>query len=154
MNKVKQPYHLRISCIAAVLSTIFFSASPTFAESASTIQLDVSAFKNNRGTLICRLFNKAANFPDGVGILTENVAIPGPTGSCTFSDIKSGSYAVAVIHDENGNGQLDKNFVGMPTEGYGVSNNKTYALSSPKWEESTFSVGTAESKVLQVKLRY
>jgi uncharacterized protein (DUF2141 family) len=61
---------------------------------------------------------------------------------------------VAVVHDENSNGKLDKNFVGVPSEGYGVSNNKTYALSAPKWEESVFTITASERKTLQVKLRY
>jgi uncharacterized protein (DUF2141 family) len=61
---------------------------------------------------------------------------------------------VAVVHDENSNGKLDKNFVGVPSEGYGVSNNKTYALSAPKWDESIFALVPSESKTLQVKLRY
>jgi uncharacterized protein (DUF2141 family) len=58
------------------------------------------------------------------------------------------------VHDENGNGKLDKNFVGVPSEGHGVSNNKTYALSAPKWNESSFTLGATESKAFLVKLRY
>jgi uncharacterized protein (DUF2141 family) len=74
--------------------------------------------------------------------------------SCTFSNLEPGNYSVAAVHDENSNGKLDKNFVGVPSEGYGVSNNKTYALSSPKWDESIFTIAASESKTLQVKLRY
>ena len=59
-----------------------------------------------------------------------------------------------MIHDENGNGRLDKNFLGIPSEGYGVSNNRTYAASSPKWEESRFTVAPREPVVLRVTLRY
>ncbi len=40
---------------------------------------------------------------------------------CDFEDISPGTYALAVIHDENGNGKLDTNWVGIPTEGYGFS---------------------------------
>ena len=86
--------------------------------------------------------------------MTLRVPITGPNTSCSFSNVEPGTYAIAVVHDENGNGKLDKNFVGVPSEGYGVSNNKTYALSAPKWDESTFKLGATESKALQVKLRY
>ena len=82
------------------------------------------------------------------------VPIAGPNTSCTFSNVEPGTYAVAVVHDENSDGKLDKNFVGVPSEGYGVSNNKTYALSAPKWDESVFTIVPSESKMLQVKLRY
>jgi uncharacterized protein (DUF2141 family) len=57
------------------------------------------------------------------------------------------------MHDENDNRKLDKNFLGLPTEGYDVSNNKTYAMSSPKWSESTFRVG-ARDVSLNISLMY
>ena len=136
-----------------VAATAFYAA-PAFSESSSTVLIEVSGFKNTRGTLNCRLFTKAADFPDGEGIVTLRVPITGSNTSCSFSNVEPGTYAIAVVHDENGNGKLDKNFVGVPSEGYGVSNNKTYALSAPKWNESNFTLGTAESKALPVKLRY
>ena len=142
------------SRLSSIALAVAFYASPAFSESLSTVLIEVSGFKNTRGTLNCRLFTKAADFPDGDGIVTLRVPITGSNTSCSFSIVEPGTYAIAVVHDENGNGKLDKNFVGVPSEGYGVSNNKTYALSAPKWDESTFKLGATESKALQVKLRY
>ena len=141
----------RLSSIALAVA---FYAAPAVSESSSTVLIEVSGFRNTRGTLNCRLFTKAADFPDGEGIVTLRVPITGPNTSCSFSNVEPGTYAIAVVHDENGNGKLDKNFVGVPSEGYGVSNNKTYALSAPKWNESNFTLGATESKALLVKLRY
>jgi uncharacterized protein (DUF2141 family) len=142
------------SRLSSIALAVAFYASPAFSESPSSVLIEVSGFKNTRGTLNCRLFTKAADFPDGEGIVTLRVPITGSNTSCSFSNVEPGTYAIAVVHDENGNGKLDKNFVGVPSEGYGVSNNKTYALSAPKWDESTFKLGATESKALQVKLRY
>jgi uncharacterized protein (DUF2141 family) len=142
------------SRLSSIALAVAFYASPAFSESPSSVLIEVSGFKNTRGTLNCRLFTKAADFPDGDGIVTLRVPITGSNTSCSFSIVEPGTYAIAVVHDENGNGKLDKNFVGVPSEGYGVSNNKTYALSAPKWDESTFKLGATESKALQVKLRY
>jgi len=86
--------------------------------------------------------------------VTLRVPITGPNTNCSFLNVEPGTYAIAVVHDENGNGKLDKNFVGVPSEGYGVSNNKTYALTAPKWNESIFTLGVNERKTLQVNLRY
>ena len=138
----------------AALFGLAYPLLPVFADSSTTLQLEVLEFRNTRGTLNCRLFTKAADFPDGEGIMTVRTPIAGRTSNCTFSNIDPGTYAIAVVHDENGNGQLDKNFVGVPSEGYGVSNNKTYALSAPKWNESAVVISAGESKALQVKLRY
>ena len=142
------------SRLSSIALAVAFYASPAFSESPSSVLIEVSGFKNTRGTLNCRLFTKAADFPDGEGIVTLRVPITGPNTSCSFLNVEPGNYAIAVVHDENGNGKLDKNFVGVPSEGYGVSNNKTYALSAPKWDESSFALGATESKALLVKLRY
>ena len=142
------------SRLSSIALAVAFYASPAFSESPSSVLIEVSGFKNTRGTLNCRLFTKAADFPDGDGIVTLRVPITGSNTSCSFSIVEPGTYAIAVVHDENGNGKLDKNFVGVPSEGYGVSNNKTYALSAPKWDESSFAIGATESKALLVKLRY
>jgi uncharacterized protein (DUF2141 family) len=140
--------------ISGVILAIAFPVLPSLSQSTSTVLLEVSSLKNTRGTLNCRLFTKASDFPDGEGILTVRTPIAGANTTCTFPNVEPGTYAVAVVHDENSNGKLDKNFVGVPSEGYGVSNNKTYALSAPKWEESVFTIAPSESKTLQVKLRY
>ncbi|MGH8027562.1 MAG: DUF2141 domain-containing protein [Pseudoxanthomonas sp.] len=67
-----------------------------------------------------------------------------PTGedaSFTFNDLKPGSYAVMITHDENGNGKLDTNVVGMPLEGYGFSNNPK-VMRKPTWDEARFEITT------------
>ncbi|MFN7426028.1 MAG: DUF2141 domain-containing protein [bacterium] len=78
----------------------------------------------------------------------------GAQATCVFDELPSGACAVAVVHDENGNGRLDKNSLGIPTEGYDVPNNRTFAASSPKRDESRFTVAARESAVLRVNLRY
>lgn len=121
---------------------------------ATSLRVDVSGLRNAKGTLNCRLFAESASFPDGDGARTLRAAIDGMQASCVFDGVPPGIYAVAVVHDENGNGRLDRNFLGIPAEGYGVSNNRTYALSAPKWEESLFSLVAGEPAVMRIDLRY
>ena len=154
MNQKNHDYRTVLRSLGAVILAIALPVLPSLSQSTSTVLLEVSSFKNTRGTLNCRLFTKASDFPDGEGILTLRTPITGTNTTCTFPNVEPGTYAVAVVHDENINGKLDKNFVGVPSEGYGVSNNKTYALSAPKWDESIFTIAPSESKTFQVKLRY
>lgn len=131
---------------------------PAFAGEPRTesprVVADVSAFRNVRGSLGCRLFRSPEGFPEtGRDAIEVRVPVTGATTRCEFRSLAPGIYAVAVMHDENDNGVLDKNFLGIPTEGYGVSNNRTYAMRSPKWAESTFRV-VAEDVVLSIHLRY
>jgi uncharacterized protein (DUF2141 family) len=120
----------------------------------TSLQVEVPALRNAKGTLNCRLFAEAASFPDGDGARTVRAAIAETQARCVFDGLPPGIYAVAVVHDENGNGRLDRNILGMPVEGYGVSNNRTYAFSAPRWEESRFSLLAREPAVMRIDLRY
>ena len=68
----------------------------------------------------------------------------------TFADLAPGSYAVLVMHDENGNGKLDSNILGIPKEGYGFSNNPN-VMRKPYFDEAKFEV-TAEDKVIEIEI--
>jgi uncharacterized protein (DUF2141 family) len=133
------------------------SAQEARAGGTSTIVLEVSTFRNLKGFLGCQLYATPESFPDkwqSQVNLRKHVPVTGPTTSCTFSDLAPGTYAAAVIHDENGNGTLDKNFLGIPTEAYGISNNHTHALSRPTWAESKFYVSADSTVTSKISLRY
>jgi uncharacterized protein (DUF2141 family) len=68
-----------------------------------------------------------------------------------FKGLKPGTYAVMITHDENGNGKLDTNLIGMPLEGYGFSNNPQ-VMRKPTWDEARFEIG-ADTTVIKVDLR-
>jgi uncharacterized protein (DUF2141 family) len=130
---------------------------PVHAASTSTIVLEVSTFRAARGILYCQLYTKRANFPergDAEPALARRVPVTGTTTSCTFPNMPPGTYAAAVLHDENANGKMDKNVFGMPLEGYGISNNHTHALSRPTWEESKFEVLEGSTVTSRISLRY
>jgi len=69
----------------------------------------------------------------------------------TFTDLTPGRYAVQVLHDANDNGKLDTNIVGMPTEGYGFSNNPN-VMRRANFDEAAFEL-TAEGTTITVSLR-
>ncbi len=124
-------------------------------EAQSTVQVRITGLRNSAGTVGCRLYLSSKGFPQGSeDLIQKYVQAPGGDATCSFKDVKPGTYAVAVMHDENSNKKLDKNMFGKPTEGYGVSNNKTYALRAPKWEESKFTVEAGKDVSLSISLRY
>ncbi|MFN8829846.1 MAG: DUF2141 domain-containing protein [Labrys sp. (in: a-proteobacteria)] len=141
-------------CVAALTPVGMAAPAQARDEGAVTLRVEVASFRNAKGTLNCRLFNDAASFPDGEGVRTVRARIDGTQAACVFVGLAPGAYAVAVVHDEDGNGRLDRNFVGIPSEGYGVSNNRTYAMASPKWDESRFTLAAREALVLRISLRY
>lgn len=72
---------------------------------------------------------------------------------CDFADIPPGKYALAVIHDENMNGKLDANRLGIPTEGYGFSNDAAALLSAPSFRAASFAYD-GRSVALTITLNY
>ena len=63
------------------------------------------------------------------------------TGTVEQKVYRPGTYAVAIYHDENGNKKFDKNFFGLPTEGFGFSNNPGILFGPPDHDEAAFEVG-------------
>lgn len=69
-----------------------------------------------------------------------------------FDGLPRGTYAVAVIHDENGNNRLDT-FAGVPREGYGFSNNAPVRFGPPKFAAARFDLG-GDANRQQIRIRY
>lgn len=112
------------------------------------IKLIVTGFKNDDGVLKVALADSPEGYRARKGELpaplrTAAVEIREQKAECVFADIPYGEYAAKMFHDENGNGDLDTNFLGIPSESYGFSNNAR-ALGLPAYERVKFSVASDE----------
>jgi uncharacterized protein (DUF2141 family) len=128
------------------------SATPTAA--AGDIAVAVSTVRDHDGEIICALFDTADGFEKRIPLAKVLAHPQSPATTCLFRNVKAGIYAVIAFHDENGNGRLDKTFYGKPTEGYGVSNNHTYAMHGPRFGESTFTFSGRGHLAITIQLRY
>jgi uncharacterized protein (DUF2141 family) len=111
----------------------------------SDLTVSVSGIKNNTGSLTAELYNTKDKFLK-VSYKTISSPIKSNTASVTFTEIPKGEYTVLVYHDENKNGKLDKNFIGMPKEPVACSNNAKGFMGPPKYEDAKFTV-TADTKI-------
>ncbi|HYQ47234.1 MAG TPA: DUF2141 domain-containing protein [Polyangiaceae bacterium] len=138
---------------AGLLVSSTLQAEPS--ANGALISVEVGPLRNTKGSLACRLHASAEGFPrSSIGAITRRVKITATSARCVFENVAPGTYAVVVLHDENDNRQCDKNRLGIPLEGYGVSNNHTYALSAPSWKESKFVVEGGKERALAISLRY
>lgn len=120
---------------------------------AAELIVTISGITNDQGEIGCALFRDAAGFPmDSSKAITRR--LPAKPGSleCRFANLTPGAYALAVAHDLNRNGKTDTNFVGMPKEDWGVSNNVRPKLRAPKFEEARFTISEGEVARQEVKL--
>lgn len=122
---------------------------------AAEIHVDISGVKNNKGNIRCALFKSEKGFPGETKETLQNKVIPASTTSpvkCDFGGLAAGTYAISVLHDENDDGKLSKNFLGIPTESYGASNNRLPAMSAPTFEDSKVTVDADTRLQLSIQL--
>ena len=160
-STVRDP-EMRISmgvrCIAWC-AVLMFANLPTLAlaqSPCSGIHVKILDIRNSSGTLACALFESPVGFPIEFLNSATNVTIMKirkTQAHCDFQDIPTGTYAMAVIHDENKNGKLDTNWAGVPTEGYGFSNEVECVLGAPSFSEASFPYD-GQNLDLTMKLHY
>jgi len=132
-----------VRCIA-VFAALVFASFPAIAVAQSPcpgIHVKILDIRNSTGAVACALFESPEGFPTEFLYSATNIMvikIRDTQARCDFEDIAPGTYALAVIHDENMNGKLDTDWLGIPTEGYGFSNDATAALGAPSFSAASF----------------
>ena len=107
---------------------------------SQVIHVEIGGLRSNKGQVVCALFSSAKDFPKhGDKVISHSTGdISHGHAVCEFRNVATGRYAVSVFHDENSNGKMDTNFMGIPREGVGASNNAIGHLGPPKFEDAAF----------------
>jgi uncharacterized protein (DUF2141 family) len=112
--------------------------------SAETLTITIADIRESEGRLMIQVANSEKGFE-----FSEDSAAPPPVaisqlaeaGEMTFEvTLPPGIYGARVLHDLNGNGEMDSNFVGMPKEPWAFSNNATGRLGPAKWQDAKFEI--------------
>lgn len=117
-----------------------------------SVKVIVKGFPDNSGSSYVALYRSSDDFPvygkQFKGIISP---IKEKKSEVNFVGLSSGKYAVAVFHDKNKSGKLDKNMLGIPTESYGFSNNARETFSAPSFSSASFEVKKNVEISIQVK---
>ncbi len=119
---------------------------------SNNYQLDVKVdnVKSQQGIIkVCIFHNEEDFFGRGLKCIEER---PGANNNTIvrFNDLPLGTYAVVVYHDINENGRLDRNFLGIPSEPYGFSNNPSTLFGPPSFQKAAFYL--SKNHTIQIKL--
>jgi uncharacterized protein (DUF2141 family) len=140
---------MRITRLAATAAAVLAAASQA---GAAELTLTVTDLRSEQGRVLVALVDSEAAWNEDAPPLARQAGkLQGAQAQFRFADLKPGHYAIRVMHDENENGELDTNFMGMPIEGYGFSNNPE-GLRRAYFDEATFEFG-AQDQSIQVRLR-
>ena len=143
-----------VGALAALAVVVASSAS---AAEPGRLEVVVSGVSAAKGLIGCALFSSKTGFPlESKKHAVAQVRVPASNGTatCVFENVAPGEFAVAVVHDTNDNNQADTNFLGIPTEGVGVSNNAMPRLSLPTFDACRFSVASGQQVKQAITLRY
>lgn len=123
------------------------------APDAVDLHLVFSELRSDRGLLRFCVSHTDDKFPSCADVAPEqrfSVAAAATVGF-TVHGVRPGHYAVAAIHDENGNARLDKSLVGMPIEGIGFSRNPKLVFGPPKFASAEFDAATEPHQTIRMK---
>ncbi len=118
------------------------------------IKLNVDGLRNAKGQLMVCLTKNPKAFPDCTkdGSAIKKLVPASAASHVTFSNIVPGTYAVAIVHDENGNNKMDLRLF-IPREGFAFSRNPAIRMGPPKFGSASFVVGD-EDISQSVKMKY
>ena len=121
---------------------------------SSTLTITVENVRNSKGVVGVLVFNSQRGWPESVkaAILSKAVPAHPEVTTLVLGDLPVGDYAVVALHDENENMKLDKNFIGVPREGWGMSKNPKARLSAPSFRQARFSL--QQDSHLRIHLNY
>lgn len=156
-----------ILCLAA-LSALAFSACSTAKTGAdttaapvaetevtpanrdtATLTVNLSGFETQQGAVMAALSDEA-HYGGGEPLRGVRQAVESDTLVLTFKNLPVGTYALRLFHDVDGNGELNTNLFGIPTEPYAFSNNATGTMGPAPWEKAKFEV-TANGVVQDIR---
>lgn len=141
--------------LALTALMLSFGMHAAHAQPAGTVTVKIAGFRNVEGLALVTLYDSEQSWlktPKAAQVVRAQ--LKGPELSVEFKDVKPGTYAVQVVHDENKNNKLDMRWLPYPkpTEGVGVSNDPDNK-GAPKWEAAKFDVGPT-SMSIKITVRY
>jgi uncharacterized protein (DUF2141 family) len=119
------------------------------ARPTAPLTIKVRGLRSNDGQIGCTLYDGPRGFPVDAAAARQQrwCPIQAQTSTCTFDPIPQGTYAVACFHDANRNGKLDRNLLGIPTEGTVASNHAKGTLGPPRYEDAKFAFSGAPTEL-------
>jgi uncharacterized protein (DUF2141 family) len=125
-------------------------ASAVCSDKGVPIRLTVEKVRSSKGTIKAELYGSKAKKTLAKSQKLDRIRVKarqGETHLCLNAPVQ-GNYSVVIYHDENNNKKFDRNFIGIPKEGFGFSNNPTIRLGLPEQDEILFKVEDGKTNLL------
>lgn len=129
-------------------TVLFMLAVAAWPACAADLAIRVTGLRSGAGTVHYGVYADPRNFPKPQGRVAKGFVKAGADGATIMvRGLSPGTYAVAVYHDENGNGEFDQGFLGIPLEDYGFSNGARGFFGPPSFAEAAFRIGAVGGRI-------
>ena len=144
---------LSLACVI-LFSVVVSVPPPARAQSGgpATIILKITGLRSEKGQVRIAVFNSSETWLGEQPVYSSTIKVDSQSVTWKLDDVPYGDYGIAAFHDENSNGKMDKNLLGIPKERYGFSNNVRATFGPPKWEKGKFAVRNPTTEIsIEVK---
>ena len=140
----------RLQILFIFLLVIFFHG--TALAQTYSLTLTIEGVEEQKGLMQVGLFNDADDFLEtGSEFRVASVPVDSSTIIVVFDSLPEATYGISLYHDLDSSGDINKNFIGIPTEPWGISNDAWRLLSAPRWKEAAFKMDADTSIVIHLR---
>jgi len=145
---------MKLACLLRRRSTCMLCAAALFAPLgaiAADLTLSVSDGPSMPATLYVAIFDSAESFAANKALAQQTLPLQGGAARAAFLGLPAGRYAIRTFADENDNGKLDTNLVGLPIERYGFSNDAKGKLGAPGFDAAAITVEADSNTAIHLR---
>jgi len=140
MARLRSATLMKLCTASALVLALVPRSARSDGATTNEIRIEIVGLRTDKGIVGCLLFTSEDGFPGEMDKAAQKVKslVEHGRAACVFDEPREGTYAISFVHDENENGKLDTNFLGIPTEGYGASNDARGTFGPPKFKDAKF----------------
>lgn len=115
------------------------------ASDEASLTVQVEGLETPQGAVMMALFDAPDAWDGGEAVAGQRVAVDGSSVTVEFGALPAGDYAIRMYHDVDGDGELDMNLMGIPSEPFGFSNNARGRFGPASWDDAVFTLAPGEN---------
>ena len=142
---------MKLFTLTAFLFCSFYS--PIFSQTSGTLQIEARSFRNAKGFMRIAVYNNKTHFLETNGYFSVGQATINGDKASTSMSLPVGTYAVSFLHDENNDSKMEYT-LGVPREGFGISNLKSFPFGKPTYEKSLVTIEAGKTTYVPMKVFY
>lgn len=121
------------------------SQDETAAVETATLSVTLTGLDPQTGAVMVGVFSGEEDYKNGGGVAGARIEVDAEEVTVIIENLPLGSYGLKMYHDVNGNGEMDTNPFGMPTEPFAFSNNAKGRFGPASWNDAQFEITAGEN---------